>query len=71
MADTVTLLDSDEDTPKEAMYKKRKVVTVWPCVNMECKSGQEKKKMMTADQYSVMKHLCEKFLVHILYKFLI
>ena len=51
MADTVTLLDSDED--KEAMYKKRKVVTVWPCVNMECKSGQEKEKMMTADQYSL------------------
>ena len=52
MADTVTLLDSDEDTPKEAMYKRRKVVTVWPCVNIECKSGQEKEKMVTADQYS-------------------
>jgi len=53
MADTVTLLDSDEDSLREAMHKKRKVVTVWPCVNMECRTGQEKEKMVTADRYSL------------------
>eukprot|EP00092_Neocalanus_flemingeri_P039054 GFUD01042514.1.p1 GENE.GFUD01042514.1~~GFUD01042514.1.p1 ORF type:complete len:1002 (-),score=358.73 GFUD01042514.1:84-3089(-) len=51
MADAiVSLLDSDEDTVKEAKHK-RKVVTVWQCVNMECKSGQSKEQMETADQY--------------------
>ena len=53
MADTVTLLDSDEDTTTmETASKKRKVVTVWPCVNVECRSGNNKEKMVTADQYS-------------------
>lgn len=50
MADYPIVLDSDEDTAKESTLK-RKVVTVWQCVNMKCRSGQGKEQMVTADQF--------------------
>ena len=50
MSDSINLLDSDGDMSKETTLK-RKVVTVWQCVNMECMSGMGKDKMVTADRY--------------------
>jgi len=54
--DTVTILDSDDDTisgKKVDCKKKRRVVTVWACVNIDCRSGQTRDSLVTADQFSL------------------
>ena len=54
--ETVTILDSDDDTisgKKVDCKKKRRVVTVWACVNIDCRSGQNRDSLVTADQFSL------------------
>jgi len=53
---SVTLQDGVDVLPRKEIYEvsnRRKVVTVWSCVNMDCRSGYIKKDLITADPYSL------------------